>query len=400
MDWNPYDRPTQTNPYPTYRWMRDEAPVYRNDDIGFYALSRFQDVLDAHLDTATFLSSHGVTIEGMDAGVDMLLTKDPPEHGWHRRLISRTFTTTRMAALEPVIREVAGRLLDEAAEAGRLDVVEGFSARLPMYVISEMLGIPEGERDRIHHLCNTVLSRPEADTPDGVLPASALDALFEMIGVLQEIVAQRRACPASDVISMLLTTPMVDDEGNEHHLTDDQLAGRFTELAVAGHETVMKLVATSVVALSWYRDARRALIDDATLLPNAVEELLRWDPPSHYQGRWTSRDIELHGVTIPKDSRVLLVTGAATHDDREYADPELLDIHRKIDRQIGFGFGAHLCLGAPLARVETRIAIEELLRRFPGYELVDGGAERVFGSNIRGLGRLEIDLGPVPAGGC
>jgi cytochrome P450 len=300
-----------------------------------------------------------------------------------------------MAALEPVIREAAGGILDEAAEAGRLDVVEGFSARLPMYVISEMLGIPVEERDHVHHLCNAVLSRPEADTPDGVLPASALDALFEMVGVLQQIVARRRARPASDVISMLITTPVVDDEGNERHLTDDQLAGRFTELAVAGHETVMKLVANSVVALSWYRDARRELIDDAALLPNAVEELLRWDPPSHYQGRWTSRDVELHGVTIPKDSRVLLVTGAATHDDREYNDPERLDIHRKVDRQVGFGFGAHLCLGAPLARLETRIAIEELLRRFPDHELVDGGAERVFGSNIRGLGRLEIDLGPV-----
>lgn len=395
MQWNPYDRTTQTNPYPIYAWLRDEAPVYRNEDLGFYAISRFQDVLDAHLDTKTFVSSRGVTIEGMDAGVDMLLTKDAPEHTWHRRLISRTFTNRRMADLEPAIRSVASRMLDEAAERGSLDVVEDFSARLPMEIISELIGIPVDQRSRVHELCNTVLSRPDDCTPAGVLPESAVLALFEMVSMLGELVARRRTDPGDDVISMLIATPAIDDEGVEHHLSDDQLAGRFVELAVAGHETVMKLVANAAVGLSWYRDARRELIDDPALLPNAVEELLRGDPPSHYQGRWTSREVELHGVTIPPDARVVLVTGAAAHDDREYVEPELLDIHRRIDRHVGFGFGAHLCLGASLARLETWIALEELLRRFPGYELVDGGAERVFGSNIRGLGRLEIDLGPV-----
>jgi cytochrome P450 len=397
MQWNPYDRTTQTNPYPTYAWLRDEAPVYRNEEIGFYAISRFQDVLDAHLDTTTFVSSHGVTIEGMDAGVDMLLTKDAPEHTWHRRLISRTFTNRRMADLEPVIRGVARRMLDDAAERGSLDVVEEFSARLPMEVISELIGIPTELRDTIHHLCNTVLSRPDVDTPAGELPETAFLALIEMVETLAGVVAERRARPGDDVMSMLITTPAVDDDGLECHLTDDQLAGRFVELAVAGHETVMKLVANSAVGLSWYRDARRTLIEYPSLLPNAVEELLRWDPPSHFQGRWTSRDVVLHGETIPADSRVVLDTGAATHDDREYHEPELLDIHRTIERQVGFGFGAHLCLGAPLARLETRIAIEELLARFPDYELVDRGAERVFGSNIRGLGKLEIDLGPIKA---
>jgi cytochrome P450 len=325
----------------------------------------------------------------------MLLTKDAPEHTWHRRLISRTFTNRQMAELEPVVRRVARRLLGEAAERGSLDVVEEYSARLPMEVISELIGIPVELRDTIHELCNTVLTRPDVDTPAGTLPETAFVALIEMVETLAGVVAERRAEPGDDVISMLITTPAVDDDGREHHLTDDQLAGRFVELAVAGHETVMKLVANSAVGLSWYRDARRELSDDPSLLPNAVEELLRWDPPSHFQGRWTSRDVELHGVVIPADSRVVLVTGAATHDDREYDEPELLDIHRKIERQVGFGFGAHLCLGAPLARLETRVAIDELLQHFPDYELVEAGAERVFGSNIRGLGKLAIDLGPV-----
>ncbi len=390
--WNPYDRDTQFNPYPTYRRMRDEAPVYRNDEIGFYAIGRYDDVLAAHLDTATFVNSHGTTIEGLDAGLDTLLTKDPPEHTWHRRLIARAFTTRQIGRLEPLIREVAGRLLDDGADAGEIDLVEGFSARLPMSVISELIGLPESIRDEVHELCNLVLARDE-DTPDGEVPEAGLAALFEMVAMVGEVVAERRRTPADDVLNTLITTPAVDDEGKEIYLTDDQLAGRFVELAVAGHETVMKLVASGAVALSWYRDQRRELVDDPSLTAGAVEEMVRWDPPSQYQGRWTTREVELHDTTIPEGSRVLLVTAAAAHDDRTYEHPELFSIHRSISRQLGFGFGAHVCLGAPLARLEARIAFEELLRRHPDFEIDDSRAERTYGSNIRGLGSLPAVLG-------
>jgi cytochrome P450 len=396
VEWNPYDWTTQFDPYPTFRWMRDEAPVFHNPDVGFYALTRFEDVMAAHLDVASFVNAHGTTIEGLDAGLDTLLTKDAPEHGWHRRLISRAFTTRQIGRLEPLIREVAGRLLDDAAEAGELDVVRAFSAKLPMWVISELLGIPEDLRDDVHRFCDDVLARDEA-TPDGQVPESGLLALFEMVAALTDVVAHRRAHPTDDVISLLIDTPAVDDAGGEIFLTDDQLAGRFVELAVAGHETVMKLVASGVVGLAWYPDQRREISHDPSLLPGAVEEMLRWEPPSQYQGRWTSRDVTLHGTTIPEASRVLLVTAAATHDDRVYDDPEHLWIHRRIDRQLGFGFGAHLCLGAPLARLETRIAFDELLARYPSYELAAGGTERTYGSNIRGLKSLPIHLGRTAA---
>jgi cytochrome P450 len=176
------------------------------------------------------------------------------------------------------------------------------------------------------------------------------------------------------------------------------LAGRFVELAVAGHETIMQLVASGTVALTWYRDQRHELIADRSLLPGAVEEILRWDPPSQYQGRWTSRDVELHGTTIPEGSRVVLVTGAATHDDRVYENPELFSIHRAIDRQLGFGFGVHLCLGAPLARLEARIGLEELLRHYPDYEIDEAGVVRAHGSNIRGLKSLPIIVQPALVG--
>jgi cytochrome P450 len=396
MDWNPYDQPTQDNPYPTYRWMRDEAPVYRNEEVGFYALSRYDDVLAAHLDTSTYLSSHGVTIEGLDAGLDMLLTKDPPQHGWHRKLISRAFTNRQIGRLEPLVRDVARRLLDDAAERGHFDVIRDYSARLPMWVISDLLGIPVDMRDHIHVLANAVLNRDES-TPSGQVPEASFVALVEMVSLLTGVVAERRRRPGNDVMSMLLTTPAIDDDGNETFLSDDQLAGRFVELAIAGHETVMKLVGNGAVALTWYRDQRNELVADPALIPGAVEEMLRWDPPSHYQGRWTSRPVELHGTTIPEDSRVLLVTGAATHDERTYSEPELFSIHRTIDRQVGFGFGVHLCLGAPLARLEARVAFEQLLARFPDYELDPSGAERTYGSNIRGLGSLPLVLQPEAA---
>jgi cytochrome P450 len=173
-------------------------------------------------------------------------------------------------------------------------------------------------------------------------------------------------------------------------MSDEELGFRFLELAFAGHETVAKLIANGVVALAWYPDARRELVADSSVIPKAVEEMLRWDPPSQYQGRWTTRDVILHGETIPADSRVILLTGSAGHDDRRYAEPELFDVHRRIDRHVSFGFGIHLCLGAALARLETRIAIEEFLKRFPEYSIAPNGVVRQYSSNVRGLQNLPI----------
>jgi cytochrome P450 len=229
------------------------------------------------------------------------------------------------------------------------------------------------------------------------LPDDALVAGFEFFQLLADLVKERRQTPTGDVFSLMVTTEVEDDSGAKRSLSDDQLAARFMELAIAGHETVMKLIATGVVALAWYPDQRRELCASTDLLPNAVEEMVRWIPPSQYQGRWTTRDVELHGTTIPAEQRVLLVTAAATHDEREYDDPDAFDIHRRIDRQLGFGFGAHLCLGAALARLESRIAFEELLRRFPEYEIVEDGVERAFGSNVQGLKHLPITFEPVGA---
>jgi len=385
VEYNPFDWETAHNPYPVYRQLRDEAPVYRNEQFGFWALSRYADVVAAHLNSDDFSSAHGVTIEGAEKDAPFLIVKDAPEHTAHRRIVGRLFTPRRIALLEPFVRRTAAGLLDELRDADRFDVVEDFSFRLPLDVISELIGIPESYRLQIHHLSDRIAVRESAEmTEDGIL------ATLELAGLLTDLVRERRARPGDDVITMLMNTPVEEEDGRTRMLTDDELAGRFLELSFAGHETVAKLIPNGVVALTWFPDARRELAANPALMANAVEEMLRWDPPSHYQGRWTTRDVEVRGTVIPAEQRVILVTGSAVHDERKYPDPDTFDIHRDIDRHVSFGFGRHLCLGASLARLETRVAFEELLKRFPDFSIDETGVERRVSVNVRGLSKLPL----------
>jgi cytochrome P450 len=393
VEYNPFARDTQTNPFPVYRWLRDEAPVYHNPEIGFYALSRFDDVLQAHLDAATFVSGHGVTIEGYDQGQDVLISRDEPSHGWHRKLVSRVFTPRAISDLEPKVRAIAAGVLDSARDRGEIDIVSEFSTHLPMMVIAEMLGLPAETREDLRHFSDRILDRSDADEVGNTTDATQ-QAMADMMALLMQIVDDKARHLGDDIASMLLSARVNDDDGNEVALTHEQVAYRLLELTIAGHETTAKLIANGVVALTWYPDQRAELVADPSLIPNAVEEMLRWDPPSHYQGRWVERDVTLHGVTIPADSRVVLVTGAANHDERAFPDPEYFDIHREIERHVGFGFGIHLCVGAALARLETRVAFEELLARYPNYE-VKQPMVRAYSSNVRGLSNLPLALEPA-----
>jgi cytochrome P450 len=385
-EYSPFDREIVHNPFPVYRALRDEAPVYRNEQVGFWALSRYEDVVAAHLDTDVFSSANGVTIEGIDQGMPFLIVKDPPEHTYHRKIAARMFTPRRVAALEPFIRTTAAGLLDKVADADEFDLVEQFSFRLPLDVISELIGIPSSERERIHQLSDRLVARGEG----GAVSEDAILASLELAQIFADLVGHRRRNPGEDVITMLMNTEVADDDGNLRSLDDSELANRFLELAFAGHETVAKLIPNGVIALSWYPDQRRELVADLGLMPNAVEEMLRWDPPSHYQGRWTARDVELHGTVIPEGQRVILITASAVHDERKYPDPELFDIHRDIDRHVSFGLGRHLCLGASLARLEIRVAFEELLKRFPDFTFDETGVERAYSGNVRGLAKLPV----------
>src|SRR3984957_17697108 len=392
VEYSPFSRETAHNPFPVYKQLRDEAPVYHNEQVGFWALSRYEDVVAAHLDTDTFSSAHGVTIEGMDQGSPFLITKDPPEHTAHRKIAGRMFTPRQIGRLEPFIRATAADLLDRVRDQDRFDLVKDFSIRLPLDVISEVIGIRAEIRVYVHELSDRVAAREEdMSLPDDVFQASA-----ELLSMFAELVRERRRNPGQDVITMLISTEVEDEDGGFTPLGALGRAAGFLELAFPGHETGAKLIPNGVIALSWYPGQRRELVANPALIPNAVEEMLRWGPPSHYQGRWTLREVELHGTVIPADVRVILITGAAVHDERKYPDPEYFDIHRDVDRHVSFGLGRHLCLGASLARLETRVAFEELLKRFPDFTFDETGVQRHYSSNVRGLASLPLLVERTP----
>jgi len=391
--YNPYDPETVHNPYPTYARLRDEAPVYRNEELGFYALTRFEDVMEAHLDHETFSSAGGVTLDGSTKDMPLLIVKDPPEHTVHRRIVSPLFTPRRIADMEPFVRQTCADLLDGLAGREEIDLVQEFSIKFPLHVISELLDIPHDKRDRIHELSEHVAAA--LGDPDKEETRSF--AGLELVELLMGLARERRESPGTDVISTLMTTPVDDGHGGTRLPDDGEIGIRFMELAFAGHETVAKLIPNGLIALTWTPRDRERLAADPSLIPTAVEEMLRWDPPTHYQGRTTTKDVTLHGVTIPAGSTVILVTAAALHDEREFPDPDAFDLDRVLDRHVGFGLGRHVCLGASLARLEVRIAFEELFKRYAGWELVEGGAVRGVQGNIRGLSNLRIAVTPHAA---
>jgi cytochrome P450 len=389
---DPYDWATCTDPYPVYRELRDSAPVYHNKQRGFWALSRYEDVSAAHLDTDTYRSGGGVTLEGREAALPLLIVKDPPEHTWHRWLVNKVFTVRRIAELEPFVRTRTNELLDQVANRDEFDLVSAFAVLLPLDVISELIGIPVELRALVHDLSNRMSTRGDSEDPTNA--EEYVEALMGLRQLYLDLIRERRTDPRDDVITQLMTVEVTDDaDGTVRTLSDEEVAMRFMELGFAGHETVAQLIPSALIGLHRYPDERRRLIDDPGLVSGAVEEFLRWDPPSQLQGRTTSRDVELHGMTIPAGERVMLLTGAASRDERAYDDPDRIDVSRAIKRQLGFGIGPHVCLGAALARLETRIALEGILARFPDYDLDEGRAVYRVQTNVRGL--CELPLRPT-----
>lgn len=394
LTFNPYDREYGLDPYPLYARLRDEAPVYHNADMKFWALTRFEDVLGAHRDAKLFSSTGGVTIEGHEAAMPFLIVKDQPEHTWAKALVVKMFSRQRMIALDAFIRTKAGELLEAAYDRhgpdGEFDFVKEFSVLLPLAVISELLGIPEELRDEIHHLSNVSITRgPDMD------PNVSAAAMGRMMELYMGLAADRRANPRDDVVSMLIAEEVRDEDGGRHHMDDLEIAARFLEMGFAGHETVAKAIPNGAMAFHHFPEERERLLNDRRLLKNAVDEILRYDPPSQLQGRTTTSDVTLHDVTIPAGQKVMLVTGAATRDPRQFERADSFDITRPVSDYLSvfFGFGVHKCLGIHLARQEVGVAFDELLNRFPHYRVDPERATRVILSNVRGVASLPIVLG-------
>jgi cytochrome P450 len=391
VEYDPFSYEQDDDPYPVYRWMRDHAPAYRNERLDFWAFTRFADNYDAFLDPATYSSSWGTSLEFMEGPKDamgLMIYMDAPRHTRYRKLVSKAFTLGRMRTLEPLIRGLAAKHLDALVGRPRFDVVRDFTARLPMDVISTLLGIPEADRGEVQRKSNMMLHRE----PGNPMPSQeAIRCSLELIPYMNDQIADRRARPKDDLLTDLVQVEVADDDGVLSRLTDEEIRSFFILLATAGNETVTKLLATAFYELARHPDQRRILVAEPQWTANAVEETLRWDPPSQYQGRVTTRSVTIHGTTIPARAKVALINGATGRDERRFADPDRFDVKRTIDLHLGFGYGRHFCLGASLARLETRIGIEEFLRRWPEYEVPADGIERMHSSNVRGLQGLAIE---------
>jgi cytochrome P450 len=394
VELNPFSYEFHEDPYPTYRWLRDHAPLYRNDALDFFALSRHQDVLDASLDWQTYSSAEGTTLERMDPRLfearPMIIFLDPPRHDRLRKLVSRAFTPRRVAELEPFIRATVSRLLDGVVRAGGGDFVRDVSMPLPMELIFTLLGIPDGDRRELRRWMDVSLERDD-HTP--VIPERAMIAMAQLMQYWIEFMAAVRAAPKDDVIGALLHAEVEDDDGRPTRLTDGEIIGFLNLIGAAGNETVTKLLANAVVLFARHPEEYRKVRESPAIVPDAVEEVLRFTSPSQYQGRVTTRDVGWHGRAVPKGARILLLTGSANRDERAFPDPDRFDVERRPEHHLGLGHGVHFCLGASLARLESRVAIEELAARFPRYAVDEDRCVRVHMSNVHGYEHVPF----VPA---
>lgn len=387
--WDPYDDDLRRSPYDAWRVLRDDAPLYRNDRYDFFALSRFDDVLGASLDTEAFSSARGITLDtiGRTPELASMIELDPPHHDVLRKVVARWFTPRSVAQLETRIRELSAGYLDPLAAAGGGDIVAAFTARLPVMVISSLLGFPEEDHDSLREWSDSQLHR--ADGEEGRSEAALADSRA-LHAYYLDAIAQRRKSPRDDMVSDLLVADMEDVGGRTRGLTDIEALAMILLINVAGNETVARLLGSAALVLSDWPDQRRRLIDDLSLCGNAVEELLRFEAPSPVQGRYVSRPIDLYGITVPEGSKMLLLTGAAGRDERHYPDAHRFDVTRTFDRHLSLGYGAHYCLGAALARLEGRLGIEEMLTRLPEWHVDPDQVEYVKTNTVRGPASCPI----------
>jgi cytochrome P450 len=393
--YDPYDYGIDADPHPVWKRLRDEAPVYRNEKHDFYALSRFQDVLEASLADNVYSSAYGTVLDLMNEEPNqspMMIWKDGRDHGTLRALVSRAFSPRRIQELEPQVREIARQYLGGLQGRDHFDFLEDFGAKLPVMVISTLLGVPEADREQIRVWTDALLHRDAELAETGKAHEHHEDVSGQLWGYFGRYVAERRAKPQDDMMSDLIAAEIEGEDGEKRKLSEVELLAFIGLLSGAGNETVARLLGWVATLFARFPDERRKLVQDPALIPNAVEELLRYEAPSPVQGRRIVRDVELHGQTMKAGSNVLLLTASAGRDEREYADPDRFDVTRKIERHVTLGYGRHFCLGASLARMEGRIAIEEVLARFPEWDVDWDATEMVHTSTVRGYAKVPVRI--------
>jgi cytochrome P450 len=390
MELNPFAYDFHENPYPTYAWLRDSAPLYRNDTLNFYALARYADVYQAIVDPETYSSAKGTVLEIAPEMIEqypIILFMDPPRHTRLRKLVSHAFTPRRIAALEPTVRQLSTAYLDRIVEQGSCDFIRDFAALLPIEIISTLVGVPPSDRTMVRELTDLALHR-EPDRPE--FPESSLAANMQLVQYFAELVAEHRKHPQDDMTSLLINAEVENERGEKERLDDYEIVAFCGLLSGAGNETVTKLLGNAVVLLARHPVARAEITRHPDRIPDAAEEILRYWTPAQYTMRTLMRDVTAHGQTMPRDARVLLLIGSACRDEREYPDADTFDIHRKVPTQIAFGYGLHHCLGASLARLESRVSLEELHKRIPEYDIDETRLERVHMSNVHGFASVPM----------
>ena len=390
--YDPYDFEIDADPYPVWRRLRDEQPLYYNQRYDFYAVSRFEDVDHCSKDWETYISGKGTVLEIIKSGMELppgsIIFEDPPTHHIHRRLLSRVFTPRNINNLEPKIREFCARSLDPLVEKGGFDFIADLGAQMPMRTIGMLLGIPEADQEAIRDRIDDGLRLTESGMPD-------VDTAFaEGAGDgFAEYIDWRATHPSDDLMTDLLNAEYKDENGATCRLTRQEVLNYVNLIAAAGNETTTRLIGWTGKVLADNPDQRRQLVEDRSLVPNAIEELLRYESPSPVQARYVTRDVEHYGQSVPAGSAILLLTASANRDERRFPDADRFDIRRKIEHHLAFGYGIHFCLGSALARLEGRIALDEVLKRFPSWEVDWDNAIQARTSTVRGWERLPVVVG-------
>ena len=387
---DPYDYHFHEDPYPYYKRLRDEAPLYRNDDLNFWALTRHSDVHKGFRDSVALSNKLGVSLDPISRNPEAyrtmsFLAMDDPAHLRLRTLVSKGFTPRRIRELEARVVELAKHHLDTALESASFDYITEFAGKLPMDVISELMGVPMADRDQLRGLADTVMHRE-----DGVadVPLSAIEASMEMLVYYAEMVAQRRRKPTDDLTSALLEAEIDGDR-----LIDDEIMAFLFLMVVAGNETTTKLLGNAAFWGAKNPDQLAEVHADHCRIPLWIEETLRYDTSSQILARTVVTDVEFYGTTLHDGDTLLLMPGAAHRDERVFDAPDEYRIGREIgSKLLSFGSGAHFCLGAHLARMEARVALTELFERIRGYEIDEASAVRVHSSNVRGFASLPMTV--------
>ena len=389
--YDPYDVTIDADPYPTYRRLRDEAPLYHNERYGFWGLARFTDVETALRDVRRLSSAKGDILEVVKADPTMppgvFINEDPPLHTVHRALVSRAFTPKKMKAIEERVRAFCAACLDPLVGADRFDFVLDLGAEMPMRVIGMLVGIPDADQP----LVRAHAQRNLRNKPGEPLPVKK-DRYFDG-NLFAEYVQWREKNPSDDLVTELLNVEFEDASGAVRRLTKEEVLIFLTVIAGAGVETTGRLFGWMGKVLAEHPDQRREVADDRSLIPNAIEELLRYEPPGPHVARYVAEEVEYHGHTVPAGSALLLMVASANRDERQFEDPDHYDIHRPVSQHLTFGYGTHYCLGAALARLEACIALDEVLNRFPEWEIDLPNARRAPTSTVRGWDAMPAIIG-------